>query len=192
MSASPTNVCANRRVKWFGTALAVVIVAAAVVRLFTIPAHDRPEMYYVSYETNSGTAIVVLTNATSRTWLLPLTSAESQIQPSYWIVREKGLPGWYFPFDEERVPRRQSPNTPVTLTNVTLHPHRALTFFVPIREIHGLSKVGVKYQLENQQPPSSRLGRATADVLARLRRILHFQRATPDQGWCETALPIPP
>src|SRR2546425_1112428 len=188
MSPSTSNVCPKRRAAWLGSALAVVIFAVAAVVLSTIPPHDHPEISYVSYETNSGAAIVVLTNSSSRSWVFPLTSAQARIQPSYWIVREKGLPGWYFPFDEKRVPRRQSPNTPVTLTKVTLHPHQTLTFSVPIREIHGLSKVGVKYQ---RPPLSSRLGLARADLRERVRRVLRLQPAAPFEGWCETSLPTP-
>ena len=188
MKHSTSNVPLKRRMAWLGIALAVVTFTIAAVVLATVAPKDNPEIAFVSYETGTGAAIVVLTNSSSRTWVFPLTSAEAQIQPSYWIVREKGLPGWCFPFDEKRILGRQPPATPVTLTNVTLHPHQALTFSVPMREIHGLSKVGVKYL---RPPPSSRLGLATADLRERVRRLLRLQSITPFEGWCETSLPTP-
>ena len=67
---------------WLGIALAVVTFTIAAVVLATVAPKDNPEIAFVSYETGTGAAIVVLTNSSSRTWVFPLTSAEAQIQPS--------------------------------------------------------------------------------------------------------------
>src|SRR5213592_2454952 len=105
MSPSTSNVRRKRLVAWLGISLPLVIFAVAAVVLTTRQPRDHPVISFVTHETNSGVAIVVLSNSSSRTWVFPLTSAEAQVQPPYWIdTQERGLPGWCFPFDEKARP----------------------------------------------------------------------------------------
>ena len=198
----------NVRIVWWVAGVSLVVCGAAVMTYFSFTTRRGPTLSCSAFDPQSRTAIVELTNATHQSWLFQLHVAQGLPRPSYFIASEKkGLPGWGSEFEEgiycsgylyrrdlsgrylaPEVPG-PSPHLTGTLTNVVLHPKQVLTFSVPIGEIHGLSKVGVTY---HRPPASSRLGRAAADVLARLRRILHLQPATPYQAWCETALPRPP
>lgn len=196
------------RIVWWVAGVLLVVFGAAVMPFLSLSTRRGPTLSCSAFDAQSRTAVVELTNSTKQSWLFQLHVAHGLPTPSYFITPEKkGLPGWGSEFEEgiycsgylyrrdlsgrylaPEVPG-PSPRLTGALTNVVLHPKQVLTFSVPIGEIHGLSKVGVTY---HRPPASSRLGRATADVLARLRRILHLQPAISYQGWCETALPRPP
>src|SRR5438876_3409671 len=186
----------------------LVVCAAALMVNSSFNMRRGPTLFWAAFDAKSRTAIVELTNATTRSWLFQLNVVQGLPKPSYSIAPEKkGMPCWGGEFEEgihcsgylyrrdssgrflaPEVPG-PSPHLAGTLTNVVLHPQQALTFSVPIGDIRGLSKVGVTY---HRPAASSRLGRTAADMLAmlaRARRILHLQPATPFQGWCETALP---
>jgi len=196
-----------RTVRW-AAGVSLVLCAAALTMYSSFSTRRGPTLFCAAFDPKSRTAIVELTNATTRSWLLHLNVVQGLPKPSYFITPEKkGLPGWGTEFEEgiycsgylyrrdssgrylqPEVPG-PSPHLTGTLTNVVLHPQQVLTFSVPIGDIHGLSKIGVFY---HRAAGSSRFGRTTADVLARVRRILHLQPATPFQGWCETTLPGAP
>jgi len=191
----------------WGAAVSLGIFIAALMIWPTFSTQSGPTLFCSAIDPESRTATVELTNTTTHTWLLRLHVVQGSPKPSYFITPEKkGLPGWGVEFEEgiycsgylyrrdssgrylQPEVRGPSPQLTGTLTNVVLHPQQALTFSVPIGEVHGLTKVGVTYQ---RPPAASRLGRTAADLLARVRRILHLQAAAPFQGWCETPLQKP-
>lgn len=189
-------------------AVASLVFAAGLFIWWTFRSRPGPTMFCSAMDPTTGMATVELTNATARDWSFRLYVAQGQPTPCYFITPEKeGLPGWGVALEEGIycsgfLYRRDSsgryiapevvgswPSLTAKLTNIVLRPQQALSFHVPVGEIHGLSKVGATYQLPLA---STRSGRAKARVLPWLRRILHITPGTPYQGWCETKLPTPP
>jgi hypothetical protein len=169
---------------------------------------DGPTLFCSAFDSTKGMAVVQLTNATNREWMLRLHVVQGVPRPSYFITHvNQGLPGWGAEFEEgiycsgflysrdsygHYSPPEiigQYPKLSIAFTNVILQPKQALEFTVPIGEIQGLSKVGVKYQ---RPPASSQLARNLADALGQVRRAMGFQPAAPLQGWCETRVLLPP
>jgi hypothetical protein len=190
---------------WLMAGVALVVCGASVMTFSFFTARRGPTLSCSGFDAQNRTTIVSLTNTTKQSWLFQLQVAHGRPKPAYFITPQKGLPCWGLEFEEGiycgaylyrrdssgkyLAPERAGPSphhVTSTLTNIVLQPQQALTFFVPVGEIHGLSKVGVSYQ---RPPASSGLARATAGVLARLRAILHLKPVTRYQGWCETALP---
>ncbi|HVR37254.1 MAG TPA: hypothetical protein VMS21_15535, partial [Methylomirabilota bacterium] len=183
----------------------LVVGATALPAYLHFSTPRGPTLLCSAYDPKSRTAIVELTNATSRSWLFRLHLVQGSPRPSYFITdQKKGMPGWGIEVEDgilhaNYLYRRDSsgrfgapersgraPRLTTTITNVLLEPQQALTFSVPIGDIPGLSKVGVEYL---RPPASSRRGRVTANVLQWVRRLLHLQPPTPFKGWCETELP---
>lgn len=195
----------KHRIAGWGVGSSLVVGIAAFVIWTSLSTRRGPILFCSAFDPTSGMAIVELTNTTTRSWLFQLHSVQGIPRPAYFITPEKkGLPGWGIEVEEgiycsgylyrrddsggylpPEVPG-PSPKLSVAFTNIVLYPQQVLTFSVPIRGVHGLSKMGVTY---HRPPTSSRLGRTAADALARLRHILGLRPARPFQGWCETPLP---
>ncbi len=201
------NAAKDRKVRWAVCFLIVLAVIASVVMSASASRRDVPKLVYSAFDSTTGTAVVLLTNASSRSWSFPLHIVQGLPRPSYWIVPERGPPGW-FPEYEEGIrgaewtytrdssgryypaePIRSGQRVTVAFSNVVLRPQQFLSFSVPVRDIRGLSKVGVKY---HRPPPSSRLGRTAVEMRDRVRALLHLKPATHFEEWCETSIPTPP
>lgn len=193
--------------RWAVYILIVLAVIAGVVISTCVDGRHVPKLVYSAFDSTTGTAVVLLTNASKRTWSFPLHVVQGSPRPQYWIVPERGRPMWCPEFEEGirsagwtysrgasgtysfAEPIRSGQRVTVAFSNVVLRPHQFLSFSVPVRDIQGLSKVGVKY---HRPPPSSRLGRTMVEIGDRARALLHLKPATGFEEWCETSLPSPP
>src|SRR5437899_1398477 len=77
------------------------VCAAALMLWTSFSTRCRRTLFCSAFDPKSRTAIVELTNATSRSWLFQLHSVQGLPKPSYFITpQKKGIPGWGAEFEE--------------------------------------------------------------------------------------------